>query len=235
MNESKKNDTIEFLRMGWKLTINDIELSHRFRTSFTNNDGENFFIEIGISDINQYMPAHHDNFSIGDKAFRLDHIFRKEYISSNVDPLYARLERGFIQIATKENIINFINKTFNCSFLDLKVVENLTINYENNTVSKKDSKAKDIELYFKNNGFEEIEETEELTKDRIKLEKNCYQIFITRDFSNIRYGSSTGIINLDGENGKGFIQMNPDDFGEVTEIINELEEVLQTPKKDLIK
>ena len=130
MNNSKKDKLIEFLAMGWDLKLNDEDLSHRFRTVFTNNNNESFFIEFGIHQVHNNCITSQRKY-IGEYIIRIDHLFRLKYADTNVDPDYAHFERCFNDIASIKNLLRFLNTELNCSFEKLAIGDNLTIDYTN--------------------------------------------------------------------------------------------------------
>jgi len=134
INNTKKDKVIKFLAMGSDLIINNEKLNHRFRTTFTNKKNERFFIEFSLFETTKHHNGYlKDSFQLGDYIFHIDFLFRSAYIDSNNDPDFSRDVRSIKGLATKRNMINYINETCDCDFEDLEVIDNIKINYDTNT------------------------------------------------------------------------------------------------------
>jgi hypothetical protein len=120
----KYKNVLLFVGMGMTYTkeeYNDDILNHRIRTEFRTNDDKVVFVEFGT--MRDYETIHCD-FSIDrttQNRLNDSHDRQSEFYN------YKGLERNNgLGKYTKVNILNLINKTFNCSFTEL-VVDNYNI------------------------------------------------------------------------------------------------------------
>jgi len=137
---TKEDKNIEFLQMGIDLDLNGEKYSYRFRTIFSNLNNEKFFVEFGANKIEKNdKRAGYARFR-GKYIFRIDHLFRLKYVKTNIDPLYANLEKAPIDFLSKKNLLKFLNDKLNCNFSNLIISDNLAIEYKNYTITKKETK-----------------------------------------------------------------------------------------------
>lgn len=138
-NISSKSKICEFVAMGSDLKLNNEKLNHRFRTVFTNDNKESFFIEFGIHQVSKYCIKSQKDF-IGQYIFRIDHLFRlnsEEFNTNSRDPKYAEYERIFFKVASKKAVLDFLNQELNCNFEDINISNKFNIDYGQNRTEYK--------------------------------------------------------------------------------------------------
>lgn len=105
--EKHKHDLL-FVGMGLDYK-GDVE-NFRIRTVFLNKHGEKIFVEFSGEEGKRGYCLHSDKMLDDDKFIRN----------------YKGLERSFEMLYTKENILNTVNKTFDCNFANI-VIDNYDI------------------------------------------------------------------------------------------------------------
>jgi len=98
LKENKNNLLFCGMGMNFKSSINDRIGNHRIRTEFLNSDGIKCFIEVGTGGTSE------DN-------LRIDHAIFEQVNN------YKNLERETFSLKyTYKNVLNLVNKYFNCNF-----------------------------------------------------------------------------------------------------------------------
>lgn len=92
--------------------------NHRIRTTFLNNKGEKFLVEISRTNQNNKREYGTFDFAI--------HIGKSDLFNYKKKYNYRSLERSGLYLLTQENILNIINQHFDCSFKEL-VIDNHNI------------------------------------------------------------------------------------------------------------
>lgn len=92
--------------------------NHRIRTTFLNNEGEKFLVEIIRTNQENKREYGYFDFAI--------HIGESDPFGYKKKYNYRGLERAGLYLMTEQNILNLINREFNCSFEEL-VIDNYNI------------------------------------------------------------------------------------------------------------
>ena len=123
--ENKTNTTLYFEGAGWfgADSSKNSDLGNcRIRTAFTNNDGKQIYLELGIQNrYNDKMKV------VSDQALRIDFV---HYITDgNNDCNENRINYDWEKVReldyTKANVLAWINENLNCSFEAVQVLPDL--------------------------------------------------------------------------------------------------------------
>jgi hypothetical protein len=124
-------ENIIFISMGMSFkTEGDYIGNHRIRASFINNDNKHCFIEVGTSKDNDKMIITHSIINFGNNPIRRKNIYghyEEIYNDSTEKNNYLGLEIRQLNLNyTFKNLLNIVNKNFNCSFKNIFLSEILS-------------------------------------------------------------------------------------------------------------
>ena len=119
IKEHRKNNSLVFIGMGMTFEAKEGFINnHRIRASFINDEGIMCFIEVGaLAKDKSLMRCDH---SIFNNLKDWNNLLERDAQEKNN---YANLERSISIKYTYENLLNIVNKNFNCSFENILVDE----------------------------------------------------------------------------------------------------------------
>lgn len=114
-------NVLYFEGAGWDYEVNEESdvCNYRIRTVFTNNEGEQIYIELGRAN----RPTGKNRKKDFEWALRIDHLFN---LADRANDGYE-MDKDYKEIRelnyTKADIVNWINKNLNCNFDTIQVLD----------------------------------------------------------------------------------------------------------------